>query len=235
MPVPERCEDAEKKFQDEVNTFPDLPANMLATIGGEEGEDGGLLWSQAKKDITDLIQSSHIDHIENFNTPDTDWTLIPNNMYMIVLKEFTEFLGFLVPNYDLNHPFTQVVKQYALRVKNADKDVINCIKNAPIVTKKVKRSKMGWDDPITSKRMKNGDRVFRLDGKDTMIFLADPNGLTQWLTTRNINPLTNQAPTSKEEFIVDIEEDAGEPPAEGGRRKTRKYKRRAKKTRRRHK
>jgi len=107
---------------------------------------------------------------------------------------------------------------------------VNVQSPGPLPTKKIKRSKMGWDDPISAQRFKNGDRVIRLDGKDTMIFLE--SSLTQWLTTRNTNPLTNQAPTSKEGFIVDIEEDNGEPPAEGGRRKTRKYKRRAKKTRR---
>jgi len=222
MPVPEGCKDDEKRFQDELNTFPDLPA----TIGGG---DAGLLWSQAKRDITAHIQSSHNAYVISLKHPDA------NDIYNMISDEINQSLGVIDPLYDMSHPFGRVVNKYAWRVNEAHKSVINCIKSLPIVRKKVKRSQMGWDDPITSKRMKNGDRAFRLDGKDTMIFLTGEEGLAKWLTTRNTNTLTNQHPTSKEEIILDIEEDAGEPPAEGGRRKSRKSKRRARKTRRRHK
>jgi hypothetical protein len=100
------------------------------------------------------------------------------------------------------------------------------------IKRKIKRSKLGWDDPITAQRFKNGDRVIRLDKRDNMIFLE--SGLNQWFTTHDVNPLTNVPPTSRESLVLDIDEDNGEPPAEGGRRrrKTRKSKRRAKKTRR---
>jgi len=222
MPVPQGCAGAEKSFQDAVNTFPDLPA----TIGGA---DAGLLWSQVKRDMTARIQSTHIEYITSLKHPDA------NDIHNMIDDGLNQSLRVIDPLYDRSHRFGGVVLNYARTVNDAHKSVINCIKIINIPRKKVKRSQMGWDDPITSKRMKNRDRAFRLDGKDTMIFLADNDGLAKWLTTRNTNPLTNQPPTSKEEIFLDIEEDAGEPPAEGGRRKTKKSKRRAKKTRRRHK
>jgi len=222
MPVPQGCENAEKSFQDAVNTFPDLPA----TIGGG---DAGLLWSQVKRDMIARIQSSHTAYVISLKHPDA------NDIHNMIFDGLNQSLRVIDPLYDGSHRFGGAVLKYARTVNDAHKSVINCIKILNIPRKKVKRSQMGWDDPITSKRMKNRDRAFRLDGKDTMIFLADNDGLAKWLTTRNTNPLTNQPPTSKEEIFLDIEEDAGEPPAEGGRRKTRKYKRRAKKTRRRNK
>jgi hypothetical protein len=139
-----------------------------------------------------------------------------------------------------DHPITRIITDYANRLQTAETDLIRCLRNppagaAPPLAKTLKRSNVGWDDPIVAQRIKTGDRVIRLDGKDTMIFLADdPDGLTRWFMTANTNPMTNLPPTSREEFIIDIEEDNGPAPAEGGRRrrKTRKSGRRARKTRR---
>jgi hypothetical protein len=106
----------------------------------------------------------------------------------------------------------------------------------PLETKIVKRSLLGWDDKISGQRLKNGDTVIRLNGDDRFIFEAD--GLNEWFRRSPTNPMTRAPapPEVRETFILDIEEDAGDAPAEGGRRrrlrKTKKSKRRARKTRR---
>jgi len=89
----------------------------------------------------------------------------------------------------------------------------------------VKRSVLGWSDPVSAERINTGDRVIRLHRDDRMIF-----GATELLVWFNkhpdnpTNPLTRQAapPSEREIGIVAVEEDAGPPPPEGGRRRRRK-------------
>jgi hypothetical protein len=97
--------------------------------------------------------------------------------------------------------------------------------DGPLETKTVKRSLLGWDDMISGQRLKNGDTVIRLNGDDRFIFEA--KGLKEWFRHSETNPLTREEapPEVRETFILDIEEDDGDAPAEGGRRrKTRKSK-----------
>jgi hypothetical protein len=228
MPIPVTCRAVEAKFQAEVKTFPNLPDTIQSKVGHND-------WPTTKEYIMlvtrDDLHKVHVDRIDH-----PDWAR-PNNMFT---ELFSEILQHLRDNttYKQDNPFREVVRDYAKRVQSAHDEVIKCIRNppaaAPLATKKVKRSDCGWDDPITAQRIKTADKVIRLDGKDTMIFLADdPDGLSKWLANSGKNPLTNLPTTSIDEFIIDIEEDAGPAPAEGGRRrKTKKSSRRMRKTRR---
>ena len=90
----------------------------------------------------------------------------------------------------------------------------------------IKRSVLGWEDPITYTPIHSGDAVIRLNGKNQFIF--DKKQLYKWWSTGNkSNPLTN-LPVREDEieqFIIEIEEDAGEAPI-GGRRRRRRSTRR---------
>jgi len=226
--IPNGCREAEANFQAEVDTFPNLPDTIQSKVGHND-------WPTTKEYLMLVTRDEHKDHIERMDHP--VWANDPNRLFTDL---FYEILHHLRDNttYKKGSPFREVVREWAERIQRADDEVIKCIRNppaaAPPVTKKVKRSDCGWDDPIVAQRIKTGDKVIRLDGKDTMIFLADdPDGLSKWFANSDKNPLTNLPTTLIDEFIIDIEEDAGPAPAEGGRRrKTKKSKRRARKTRR---
>ena len=90
----------------------------------------------------------------------------------------------------------------------------------------IKRSVLGWEDPITYTPIHSGDAVIRLNGKNQFIF--DKKQLYKWWSTGNkSNPLTNLPVREDEieEFIIEIEEDAGKEPI-GGRRRRRRSTRR---------
>jgi hypothetical protein len=90
----------------------------------------------------------------------------------------------------------------------------------------IKRSVLGWEDPITYTPIHSGEAVIRLNGKNQFIF--DKKQLYKWwLTGNKRNPMTN-LPVREDEieqFIIEIEEDAGEAPI-GGRRRRRRSTRR---------
>jgi len=90
---------------------------------------------------------------------------------------------------------------------------------------RVRRSVLGWNDPITSDTINTGHRVIRLHHDDRMIF--DEQELLIWFNKHPgnpTNPLTRQAapPSEREAGVAVVEEDAGPPPPAGGRRRRRR-------------
>jgi hypothetical protein len=118
MAVPERCKDVEKKFQDEVKTFPDLPANI-------QMNDNGPSWNYLKESlIIGIARGAHEAHVIEWNR----WTNVTDlYMYYQVYPEIMKYL-WRYTNCKETDPFTEVIKQYALRVNNAHNAVINCIR-----------------------------------------------------------------------------------------------------------
>jgi hypothetical protein len=91
----------------------------------------------------------------------------------------------------------------------------------------LKRSEIGWSDPITMAPIRSSEAIIRLN-KDNRFIFQKRALETAWITKlEKTNPLTNQPVTSQqiEKFITNITEDAGDEPV-GGRRKRRKTLRR---------
>uniref|UniRef100_A0A6C0ERU2 Uncharacterized protein n=1 Tax=viral metagenome TaxID=1070528 RepID=A0A6C0ERU2_9ZZZZ len=118
MAVPEQCKDVEKKFQDEVKTFPDLPANIQM--------NDNRRWNYFKEQMVIGIGrgGAHEAHIREWKR----WTHVTDlYMYYNVYPEIMKYL-WRYTNCKETDPFTEVIKQYALRVNNAHNAVINCIR-----------------------------------------------------------------------------------------------------------
>ena len=84
----------------------------------------------------------------------------------------------------------------------------------------VKRSEIGWDDPVFFEPFHDGDEVYRLNGRNTMVFRKE--SLDAWWRTPGhnlLNPATNVRAEGVEPGILRVEEDQGERPPEGGRRR----------------
>jgi hypothetical protein len=117
MAVPEGCKDAEKKFQDEVKTFPDLPANIQI-------KNKAPSWNYLKESVIGIARGAHEIHIQ-FGMR---WTNVTDlHMYYNVYPEMEKYL-WRYTNCKETDPFPEVIKQYALRVNNAHNAVINCIR-----------------------------------------------------------------------------------------------------------
>jgi len=127
MAVPESCRVVEKKFQDEVKTFPDLPANIQI-------KNNGPSWNYFKESMIIGLgprgAGAHEHHVRFWNR----WTNATElYMYYNVYPEIMKYL-WRYTNCKETDPFTEVIKQYALRVNNAHNAVINCIRlNQPKV------------------------------------------------------------------------------------------------------
>ena len=116
MAVPERCKDAEKKFQDELNTFPDLPANIQI-------KNNGPSWNYLKELVTGIARGHHEAHVREWNRWRNATELsVYYNVYPEIMKHLWGYT-----TYKETDPFKEVVNQYALRVNNAHNAVINCM------------------------------------------------------------------------------------------------------------
>ena len=244
MPIPEGCRGAEARFQEVLTTFRLPKPGQPGYVACKNGSDD---WRQDQNELSVLIQNrlqqAHQVRILHYRQDDPFWmdynNRLENPSILNIVNSYVQSHTYY--NWQFHgpdHPIAHIITDYATRVQAAETDVITCLRNppaaAPLPSKRLKRSDVGWDDPITARRIKTGDKVIRLDGRDTMVFSADdPDGITKWFMTANTNPMTNIPPTSREEFIIDIDEDNGAPPPEEGgrRRKTRKSKRRARTTR----
>ena len=86
----------------------------------------------------------------------------------------------------------------------------------------LKRSVIGWNDPITTTPVRSGDPVIRLNKDNRFVFhRAD---LERWWVGRKPkNPMTNLpvAPHQIERLVAEVVEDAGDEPMNGGRRRKR--------------
>jgi hypothetical protein len=87
----------------------------------------------------------------------------------------------------------------------------------------LKRSEIGWSDPITMDPIRSGDEIIRINKDNRFIFQRKALERS-WAGTVKKNPLTNQPvnPQQIEKFIANVTEDAGAEPMSGGRRKRRR-------------
>jgi len=87
----------------------------------------------------------------------------------------------------------------------------------------LKRSEIGWSDPITMDPIRSGDQIIRIN-KDNRFIFQKKALERSWLGKEKKNPLTNQVVTPQqiEKFTANVTEDAGAEPMTGGRRKRRR-------------
>ena len=102
-------------------------------------------------------------------------------------------------------------------------DVYESRKDSSLETLTLKRSEIGWSDPITMDPIRSGDEIIRIN-KDNRFIFQRKTLERSWAGTVKKNPLTNQpvTPQQIEKFIVNVTEDAGAEPMTGGRRKRRR-------------
>ena len=226
MAVPDRCKDVEKKFQDEVKTFPDLPANIQI-------QNNVPSWNFFKDLVTSIARGHHEAHVRLWRWMHVTDLYMYDNFYPEIMKYLCRYI-----NCEETDPFMEVIKQYALRVNDAHNAVINCIRlNQPkvMVPEMVPEIKIpaGQEDIISMTAIPDGTRMVDFHGeraKHRYYTEATYNALNP-----KKNPYTRQAiePNQVTRYIAKL--DSTLPVQEAGRRKTRKYKRRARKTRRHHK
>jgi hypothetical protein len=86
----------------------------------------------------------------------------------------------------------------------------------------LKRSEIGWSDPITMDPIRSGDKIIRINKDNRFIFQRRALEKS-WVEKEKKNPLTNQVVTPQqiEKFIANVIEDKGPEPT-GGRRKRRR-------------
>ena len=100
------------------------------------------------------------------------------------------------------------------------KDVYESNKESISETLPLKRSEIGWSDPITFDPIRSGDEIIRINKDNRFIFQRKALERS-WAGKEKKNPLTNQSPQQIEKFIANVTEDAGAEPT-GGRRKRRR-------------
>ena len=103
------------------------------------------------------------------------------------------------------------------------KDVYESNKDSTLETLTLKRSEIGWNDPITFDPVRSGDEIIRINKDNRFIFQRKALERS-WVGAVKKNPLTNQpvTPQQIEKFIANVTEDAGAEPMSGGRRKRRR-------------
>ena len=103
------------------------------------------------------------------------------------------------------------------------KDVYETNKDSTLETLTLKRSEIGWSDPITMDPIRSGDEIIRINKDNRFIFQRKALERS-WVGAVKKNPLTNQvvSPEQIEKFIANVTEDAGAEPMTGGRRKRRR-------------
>jgi hypothetical protein len=103
------------------------------------------------------------------------------------------------------------------------KDVYESNKDSTLETLTLKRSEIGWSDPITMDPIRSGDQIIRINKDNRFIFQRKALEKS-WVGKEKKNPLTNQpvTPQQIEKFIANVTEDAGAEPMTGGRRKRRR-------------
>jgi hypothetical protein len=103
------------------------------------------------------------------------------------------------------------------------KDVYESNKDSTLETLTLKRSEIGWNDPITFDPVRSGDEIIRINKDNRFIFQRKALERS-WAGAVKKNPLTNQpvTPEQIEKFIANVTEDAGAEPMTGGRRKRRR-------------
>jgi len=116
-----------------------------------------------------------------------------------------------------------------------EKDVIAVLSDVyesrkeSLETLTLKRSEIGWSDPITMDPIRSGDEIIRIN-KDNRFIFQRKTLERSWAGTVKKNPLTNQivTPQQIEKFIANVTEDAGPEPTGGRRNRRRKTLRRKK-------
>lgn len=87
--------------------------------------DNGPSWNYLKELVTGIARGHHEAHVGEWNRWRNATEL---SMYYNVYPEIMKYL-WRYTNCKETDPFTEVIKQYALRVNNAHNAVINCIRS----------------------------------------------------------------------------------------------------------
>ena len=132
-----------------------------------------------------------------------------------------------------NPPYAGIENPEGWRFSQCYMSALNLFPLPPVeVTFDVKQSELEPRDIFTGDEFKQGDRVIRIGGKNNWIYNRDE--LEKWWKKNpNTNPLVSGTQQMAEG--TKIEYGTLNILPSGGRRKTRKHKRRTRKTRRRHK
>jgi hypothetical protein len=205
-PEPKRAVFMKPEYREPVKTkleqyYPELFPNVRTEIDKEYG-------TVFKSDKTFLIFEKHGNKIEI------------NLYHWVPEKGWMHHYGVLQETGDEDTYMGDPNEKDVIAVLS---DVYESRKDSSLETLTLKRSEIGWSDPITMDPIRSGDEIIRIN-KDNRFIFQRKTLERSWAGTVKKNPLTNQpvTPQQIEKFIVNVTEDAGAEPMTGGRRKRRR-------------
>lgn len=205
-PEPNRAVFMKPEYREPVKTkleqyYPELFPNVRTEIDKEYG-------TVFKSDKTFLIFEKHGNKIEI------------NLYHWVPEKGWMHHYGVLQETGDEDTYMGDPNEKDVIAVLS---DVYESRKDSSLETLTLKRSEIGWSDPITMDPIRSGDEIIRIN-KDNRFIFQRKTLERSWAGTVKKNPLTNQpvTPQQIEKFIVNVTEDAGAEPMTGGRRKRRR-------------
>jgi len=205
-PEPNRAVFMKPEYREPVKTkleqyYPELFPNVRTEIDKEYG-------TVFKSDKTFLIFEKHGNKIEI------------NLYHWVPEKGWMHHYGILQETGDEDTYMGDPNEKDVIAVLS---DVYESRKDSSLESLTLKRSEIGWSDPITMDPIRSGDEIIRIN-KDNRFIFQRKTLERSWAGTVKKNPLTNQpvTPQQIEKFIVNVTEDAGAEPMSGGRRKRRR-------------
>ena len=205
-PEPNRAVFMKPEYREPVKTkleqyYPELFPNVRTEIDKEYG-------TVFKSDKTFLIFEKHGNKIEI------------NLYHWVPEKGWMHHYGVLQETGDEDTYMGDPNEKDVIAVLS---DVYESRKDSSLETLTLKRSEIGWSDPITMDPIRSGDEIIRIN-KDNRFIFQRKTLERSWAGTVKKNPLTNQpvTPQQIEKFIANVTEDAGAEPMSGGRRKRRR-------------
>jgi len=205
-PEPNRAVFMKPEYRESVKTkleqyYPELFPNVRTEIDKEYG-------TVFKSDKTFLIFEKHGNKIEI------------NLYHWVPEKGWMHHYGVLQETGDEDTYMGDPNEKDVIAVLS---DVYESRKDSSLETLTLKRSEIGWSDPITMDPIRSGDEIIRIN-KDNRFIFQRKTLERSWTGTVKKNPLTNQpvTPQQIEKFIANVTEDAGAEPMTGGRRKRRR-------------
>jgi hypothetical protein len=203
---PKRLVFMKPEYREAVKTglkqsFPEL----FPTITVETNKEYGTVFSS---DLTFLYFENHGREIELYF-----YHWFPEKNKWMTQYEILEETG--EENYYSGDPNEEDVIAVLRDVYESSKESLE--------TLTLKRSEIGWSDPITMDPIRSGDQIIRINKDNRFIFQKKALDKS-WVGKEKKNPLTNQVVTPQqiEKFIANVTEDAGAEPMTGGRRKRRR-------------
>jgi hypothetical protein len=205
-PEPNRAVFMKPEYREPVKTkleqyYPELFPNVRTEIDKEYG-------TVFKSDKTFLIFEKHGNKIEI------------NLYHWVPEKGWMHHYGVLQETGDEDTYMGDPNEKDVIAVLS---DVYESRKDSSLESLTLKRSEIGWSDPITMDPIRSGDEIIRINKDNRFIFQRRALERS-WAGTVKKNPLTNQVVTPQqiEKFIANVTEDAGAEPMTGGRRKRRR-------------